>query len=580
MLGVQHRSPRLALAVLEQTTAQSPARRSPRSPRVDARASLRWAAPTLVAAALAAAYVIISPSSVDLAAHLFRAEMFKREGFAVWNNYWYSGNAVLGYSVLFPAVSATLTPQFAAALATTGTATVFTVLARRHFGERAWVGAILFGAATAADLYSGRLAFAFGALPALGAILALDSERPWLACALAALSALCSPVAALFAALVAAGHALGGVIATRRAAASDPAERTTARPAAVRALRVAWPGLGVIVASLAPVLIVAWMFPQGGTEPFAFTTMLALLVVSAVALVLLPRDAVRLRAGVAVYALATIAIYLIPTPIGSNIARLGTFAALPLTALVWWGRRPRALALVFLPLLYIGWGPAFRDGIAGDIDNTTTSAFYAPLLNFLHREASMPGAAPFRTEIPFTQFHWEAYAVASRFSLARGWERQLDIHDNPIFYGDALTSASYDRWLHDNAVRFVAISDAAPDYSARAEVELIDRGLPYLRLVFRSRHWRVYQVHDATPIVQGPARLQTLGPDSLTLHASRPGSVIVHLRFTSYWALARGSGCVAPDGNATRLTLRRAGEVRLVTRFSLTRVGADSPRCT
>ena len=160
--------------------------------------------------------MIISPSSVDLAAHLFRAEMFRQQGFAVWNNYWYSGNAVLGYSVLFPAVSATLTPQLAAALATTGTAAVFTVIARRHFGARGWVGAMLFGAATAADLYSGRLAFAFGALPALGAILALDSELPALAVALGILSALCSPVAALFAALVAAGYAVGGVIATRR----------------------------------------------------------------------------------------------------------------------------------------------------------------------------------------------------------------------------------------------------------------------------------------------------------------------------------------------------------------------------
>jgi hypothetical protein len=87
-------------------------------------------------------------------------------------------------------------------------------------------------------------------------------------------------------------------------------------------------------------------------------------------------------------------------------------------------------------------------------------------------------------------------------------------------------------------------------------------------------------VHDATPIVQGPATLQTLGPDSLTLHAGRPGNVIVHLRFTPYWALEQGSGCVAPAGNTTRLTLRRGGEVRLVTRFSLGRVGANTPRCT
>jgi hypothetical protein len=541
---------------------------------------LWWAAPTLVAAILAATYVIISPSSVDLAAHLFRAEMFRQQGFAVWNNYWYSGTAVLGYSVLFPAVSAALTPQLAAALATTGTATVFTVIARRHFGERGWVGAMLFGAATAADLYSGRLAFAFGALPALGAILALDSELPALAVALAVLSALCSPVAALFAALVAAGHALGGVIAICRGAVLDPTHAETPRHAAPHALRAAWPGLAVIVGSLLPVLIIGWIFPQGGTEPFAFTTMLPLLVISVAALVLLPRDMVRLRAGVAVYGLATLAVYVIPTAIGSNIARMGTFAALPLTALVWWGRRPRALALVFLPLLYMAWSPAFRDGIAADIDHTTSTAFYAPMLGFLHREASVPGEAPFRTEIPFTQFHWESYVVARQFSLARGWERQLDIHDNPIFYDGTLTAATYDQWLHDNAVRFVAISDADPDYSATAEVNLINRGLPYLQLVFRSRHWHVYQVRDATPIVQGSATLQTLGPGSLTLRASRPGTVIVHLHFTPYWALAQGSGCVAPDGNATRLTIRRAGEVQLVTHFSLDRIGANSPRCS
>jgi hypothetical protein len=541
---------------------------------------LRWAAPTLVAAMLAAAYVIMSPSSVDLAAHLFRAEMFRQQGFAVWNNYWYSGNAVLGYSVLFPAVSATLTPQLAAALATTGTAAGFTVIACRHFGERGWVGAMLFGAATAVDLYSGRLAFAFGALPALSAILALDSEQPALAVALAVLSALCSPVAALFVALVATGHAIGGVIMTRRIGASNAAVTKTARHAPLHELRVAWPGLAVVVGSLLPVMIIAWIFPQGGTEPFAFTTMLPLVIASAVALVVLPREMLRLRAGVAVYALATVAVYLIPTPIGSNIARMGTFAALPLTALVWWGRRPRVLALVFLPLLYMAWSPAFRDGIAADLDHTTSTAYYAPLLGFLHRQASALGAAPFRTEIPFTQFHWESYVVASRFSLARGWERQLDIHDNPIFYGASLTPATYDRWLHDNAVRFVAISDADPDYSARAEVKLINRGLPYLHLVFHSRHWRVYQVHAATPIVQGPATLQSLGPGSLTLRAHRPGTVVVHLRFTPYWALARGSGCVAPDGNATRLTIRRAGEVQLLTRFSLDRIGAKSPRCS
>jgi hypothetical protein len=221
--------------------------------------ALHWALPTIVAATLAGVYLVLAPSSVDLAAHLFRAAMFKEQGFAVWNNYWYGGNEVLGYSVLFPAVSSVLTPQLAAALAATGTATVFTALARRHFGDRALAGAILFAAATAADLYSGRLAFAFGALPALAAVLALDSRRTVTACLLAVVAALCSPVAALFAALVAGGYVLGGVILALQASAESPQHPAVdrARSAVIAAL----PGVAVIVAALAPVLLISWIFP-------------------------------------------------------------------------------------------------------------------------------------------------------------------------------------------------------------------------------------------------------------------------------------------------------------------------------
>lgn len=556
---------------------------------------LRWAAPTLVAAVLAGVYVVVAPTSVDLAAHLFRAQMFRQQGFAIYNTYWYAGNAVLSYSVLFPAVSALLGPQLAAALATTGTATVFTPLARRHFGDRAWLGAVLFGAATAADLYSGRLAFAFGALPAIAAIAALDDDRPALASALGLVAALCSPVAALFAALIAAGHALGGALIARRdlrlvGLVSDRpgAARPSRSPglAAVPAIRAqagpmihaALPGVSVIVASLAPVLVLSWMFPQGGSEPFAVSTMLPPVVVSAAAVALLPRQLVRLRAGVAVYAVATLALFAIPSPVGSNIERLWTFAALPLAVIVWRGVRPRILALLLLPLLYIAWSPAVRDTIAGVRDHTASTAYYAPLLRFLERQAA--GTAPFRTEIPFTQFHWESYEIATRFSLARGWERQLDIGDNHIFYGGRLTAGSYERWLHDNAVRFVAVSDAPPDYSAIAETKLVDSGLPYLRPVFRSRHWRVYEVSGATGIVQRPAVLERLTPDTLTLRAPRPGTYTVRLRFTSYFKLVRGAGCVAPAGRWTKVTVRRAGEAELATSFSLGRIGATSPRCS
>ena len=521
---------------------------------------LRRLAPTLVAALFAAVYVIVAPASLDLADHLFRAQLFRDEGFGLWNNLWYSGHHIVGYSVLFPAVSALLSPQLAGALAATGTAALFEPLARRHFGPDAWLGAVLFGAATAIDLYTGRLAFAFGALPALGAVVALDRGATALACGLALLSALCSPVAALFAALVAAGYTLGGLLRARR-------------------LTAALPGAAMGAAALVPIGMLAVAFPEGGSEPFGLATMFPVLVLVAVAFATAPRPAVTLRAGLVIYALATIVVYLVDSPIGSNIARLGTFLAAPVAALLWARRRPVLLAVAAIPLLYVGWAAPVRDVVSASNDASVSTGYYQPVLRFLRRESTPPNP-PFRTEIPFTRFHWEAWVVATHFPLARGWERQLDIADNPLFYSGHLTAATYDRWLHDNAIRFVAAPDAPLDYSAQGEKALIDHGLPYLRLVMRSAHWRVYAVAHPTPIASGVATLTHLGPDWLTLRARRAGTVRLHVRFTPYWELSRGSGCVAPDGRWTRLTLLRPGPVRLATDFSLARIGAASPRCT
>jgi hypothetical protein len=528
------------------------------------RRSARWwlelTGPTIVAFVFALVYVIVRPTSLDLADHLFRAQLFRDEGFSVWNNFWYSGHDIPGYSVFFPAVSAALTPQDAAALAAVLTAAVATPLMRRHFGAHALAGGLLFGAATAIDLFTGRLAFAFGAFPALAAILLLDYGWWPAACVLAAFSGLGSPVAALFAALIGAGYGLGEIIRHRR-------------------LLPALPGAAVAVAALVPVGILSILFPEGGTEPFGLATMLPILVVTVVAIALLPREQLTLRSVLFVYAVALLGVWLIPSPIGSNISRLGTLVCAPVAAIVFWQRRALVLVAI-VPLLYLGWEAPVRDLSTSSNDSSVSQAYYRPLLRFLHHTRAA-SASPFRIEIPFTYFHWEAYVVASHFAIARGWERQLDIHDNAIFYrSGALTPATYQAWLHANAVRFVAVPDAKLDYSATAEMTLIDSGLPYLHLVRRFTHWRIYAVAHATPIADGPATLTGLGPDWLTLRVRRPGTVLVHVRFTPYWAITRGSGCVAPEGAWTRLEARHAGTYRLATRFSLSRVRATSPRCT
>jgi hypothetical protein len=520
------------------------------------RFDFKRAAPTLIAGVLATVYVIVSPPSFDLAAHLFRAKLFSAEGFGIWNNWWYGGHHTLGYSVLFPPISAALSPQLAAGIAATGTAALFEVLARRHFGPDAWLGSAWFGAATATNLFTGRLAFAFGLLPAVATMLALQRRRTGAAWALAAITALASPVAALFAALGGAAAAIGSYTRDRRAA-------------------DALPGAGVVVAALLPVAALAVAFPEGGREPFTLATLAPVAITAALTLAVLPRREWTLRAGVAIYLVGCILAYLLPTPVGSNAARLGDLVAGPVAALIWWPRHARLLTAAVVPLLYLQWQAPIRDVYITANDPSVSASYYQPLLSFLERQ---PGP-PFRVEIPFTKFHWEAYDVAPRFPLARGWERQLDIKYNHLFYGGPLTPATYERWLHRMAVRFVAASDARLDYSAKRETALIDRGLPYLHLVLRTRHWRVYAVSGATPIVQGTATLTSLGPSSLTLRAARAGTLLVRVRFTPYWAIQTGSGCVAPAGEFTQLRLRRPGTVRLVTSFSFGRIRATSARC-
>jgi len=230
-----------------------------------------------------------------------------------------------------------------------------------------------------------------------------------------------------------------------------------------------------------------------------------------------------------------------------------------------------------VPLLYIQWQAPVRDLTTSWGDPSVSSAYYEPLLSELSRQ---PGS-PFRVEIPFTKFHWEAYQVAPRFRLARGWERQLDIRDNPLFYAATLDAATYRRWLDSLAVHYVAVSSGSVDYSARQEIALLKSGLPYLHLIWRTRDWRLYAVANPAPLAQGAATATAVGANSVTLRVTHPGSALIRVRFSPYWALTGVTGCVSPTtDDFARVTLRTTGTAHLITRFALGRVGARSSRCS
>jgi hypothetical protein len=511
----------------------------------------------VVAAALALAYVLVDPPSRDLAAHLFDAALFGQIGWAPWDTLWYAGHSPLGYSVLFPAIAAVLTPQLTGAVAAVGTAVMLERLVHRHLGRDGTPIAVLLAMATAINLYTGRLALAAGALPAMAAVVALDRRRPAAAAAAAILAALLSPLAALFCAIAAAGIALGEATEARRSRAGGPAT-------------------AVALAALTPVAVLAVVFPQPGVEPFPLTTLLPVLGACVGVRALLPRDRPRLRAGISVYAVALILAYVIPSPIGSNIARLGTFAAAPLGVLAL-GRRARLLRLALVPLLYIGWQAPVSDVAATAGDPSTSVAYYRPLLAFLAQRWRDEG--PFRVEIPFTASHWEALWVGRRFPLARGWERQLDVAANPLFYRGRLTAAAYHRWLEAEGVRYVAIPDARPDPSAVGELAVIAAHPPYLHPVFTGAHWRLDAVTPTPVLATGAAAVTGMEPDQVSLRFARVGAALIRVRFSPYWALAGVPGCVSADGPMTRAVADRTGHARLVIRFSPRRIAATGPRC-
>src|SRR5512139_1913446 len=131
-------------------------------PPVQARNRRAVVEPLAVAAALAVAYLILQPVSADLAAQVYRTDLFKQFGFTLWNGQWFAGHHTPGYSVLFPALASVLGPRLVGALSAVTAAVLFERLTYPRWGAQARIGAIWFGAASATNLFTGRLTFALG----------------------------------------------------------------------------------------------------------------------------------------------------------------------------------------------------------------------------------------------------------------------------------------------------------------------------------------------------------------------------------------------------------------------------------
>jgi hypothetical protein len=492
--------------------------------------------PAAVAAALAVTGTLLGWRGSDTANHLFRADVFRRAGFTVWTTAWYGGLHTLAYSVLLPPLAAALGPAVVGAASTALAALCFDRLLRSYAGvagARALAGSLLFAAGTVTNLAVGRLAFALGLALGLAALLAGRRRHWWIAAALSLSTALASPVAGSFLAL-----------AWLAAAMARSAHRRPG-PAALAGV------------SIAPVLAVAVLFPEGGTFPFRWPALLMVLVTCALAMVLVPPAAREIRAGVLLYAIASIGAFVVPSPVGANITRLGMYVLAPL--LVALADHRRALVVILPALVWWQWSPALDGMLHSEDDPSTHPAYFQPLLEYLSERTIPVG----RIEIPFTKRHFEAAYVAPAVPLVRGWDRQLDMKVNPLFYEATLDAGAYHRWLLDNGVAFVALPDAALDRSAEAEAAVLRTEPTFLRPVWSGAHWRLWEVVDSPGLVSGPARLVRQTADTIELRATAAGEVVVRVRWTRYWSID-GPACVRPGPDGwVRLRVRRPGPLLL-----------------
>jgi len=503
--------------------------------------------PALLAAAVALPIALFGPSGGDEPAHLYRTELV-RHGVFIWDGYWFGGHYPLAsYSLLyyFPAALLGNVPLTVAAVV--ASAALFAAVVQEEWGRAGFWPSFTFAVVGSGPLFTGTYPFALGVLTLLGTLRSLQLGRVWLAAFCVALTLGFSPLAFMFLCLTLLAAAL--------------VRRRFDRPVVVL-------GGAVLVVGAVQAAALA-VFAHDATYPF-FRGWELVAVLSAgvvgTALALASRQAPVLAALFALWTLAALLAFAIPTPVGENVSRLrGYLLPLFLLAAVLAGFRPRWLtavaligALTYVLVPYVGAAPYRTDG------RPEKAAFWAPAIAFL-RAHDDPG---FRTEVVPTGDHWEAYWLPHEgFPIARGWYRQIDYAENPVFYGDELTPAAYTRWLRRMAVRYVLLpSTQIGRAGEQREAALLLSGRSGLKPVYSAPNWKIWEVPEAPPMLTGPApaRITSYGHDELAGTVSAPGVYHLAVRFTTYWHAALGAVCLQQAGDGmTVLRASRPGPFRL-----------------
>jgi hypothetical protein len=498
----------------------------------------------LAAASIAAVLVWLGPPGSDLAAHAYQRTLFLEHGFTLWNNFWYAGRySFITYSVIYYPLAALLGIKLLAVATVALASLAFAVVVWHEWGATTRWSSRTFAVVWAGIVLSAAFPFALGMALALLALWALQAQRRWEFAALATLTLAASPVAFLLLVVV-----LAGVALDRR-----------------RAIPRNWLPVAAIAFAGGVELLLWRLFPGGGNYPYSAAELAAgvTFCVLGFAFTLGVESARIPRFFFAVYLVALVAAYVVPSAVGENVARM-RYAAIPLAILILSLRhwRPLLPGLAVVGLA-VSWNltPLAFSYVHGQTDATATAAAWKPAVHYLAENA----APQYRVESVDTIGHWGAvYLADANIPLARGWFRQDDFPENKVLYS-ALGPRAYLAWLHGLGVGYVVLPKTAPlDYSSRAEAKLIRSGRSTLVPVLDTPSLTIYRVPDARAIVTGPGTpaIVTMLPEKIAVYVTKAGVYRLAVRWSPYWRTKNACLTKGKDG-MLRMTARRAGLVTI-----------------
>jgi hypothetical protein len=480
----------------------------------------------------------LGPPGNDLAAHVYQRTVFLHNGFQLWNNFWYGGRySFVTYSVLYYPLAAWFGIRALAVISIGIAALAFAILVCRQFGPLAKWSSRTFAVVWSLLVISAAFPFALGFALALLALVALQAGRRWLFGVLVVLTVAASPLAFLLFAIFLAGIGLGMLERGKRLIA----------PAAI------------LVFAAACQFLLMRAFADGGHYPFSEFELACILTFCVLGALLTWRVeyASALRWFFVAYGVVSLATYAFTTPLGENIARV-RLAALPIAVLVLSLRRWRPLpvaALVLVLATIWNLGPhAWALSRSAREHQASGALYWQPASRYLHKHLT----PSYRVEAVDTAGHWAA----------------VYLPQNEVLY-DNLTGATYLAWLRGLGVRYVLLTDAPTDYSAKKEALLIRDGRSGLIPVHNTRHITIYEVPNPQPIVtgQGPARMIRLGQTQMVLEVGSPGHYRVAVRYSPYWSAVNKAGCVSKgDDGMLRVDSQRRGRIVLNFKAKPTRV--------